>query len=213
MTTRAASAAFNLQAKQELVKLLFGKQYCRKGPVAHRMLDHSIYSYEDLRSAYLKRVQEIHPDKHHHHHNESQNRLERQQQFIQLQDAWSRFEELAKVMRTVHQHHREKTHHNFTLFGVGCSFADSEQERNLRNHFTDQACRGWFSAGALSPDNSMDDSLRNNDTVSTYEPLFVQDEEETIREEDMETGRDTIGTANHNEQPQAAMEFLRRSQR
>ncbi|GAX15625.1 hypothetical protein FisN_3Hh097 [Fistulifera solaris] len=210
MTTRAASAAFNLQAKQELVKLLFGKQYYRKGPLAHRMLDHSIYSYEDLRSAYLKRVQEIHPDKH--HHNESQNRLERQQQFIQLQDAWNRFEELDKVMRTVQQH-RENTHHNFTLFGVGCSFADSEQERHLRTQFTDQACRGWFSAGALSQDSSID-TLRNNDTVSTYEPLFVHDEEETVREADVETGRDASGTVKPiRERQQSAMEFLRRSQR
>jgi hypothetical protein len=205
MTTRAASAAINLQAKQELVKLLFGKQYYRKGPMAHRMLDHSIYSYEDLRSAYLKRVQEIHPDKHHHH--DSKNRLEQQQQFIQLQDAWNRFEELAKVMRTMH-HHRDNTHHNFTLFGVGCSFADSEQERNLRNQFTDQACRGWFSAGALTQDSSV--KLSITETVPTYEALFVQDEDDTISEDDT---RDANGMAKQSERQQPAMEFLRRSQR
>jgi hypothetical protein len=54
------------------------------------------------------------------------------------------------------------------MFGVGCSFSDNETERALREEITNQACRGWFSAGQLaevasapgnktSQDNSMGD--------------------------------------------------------
>lgn len=208
MSTRASSAAFNLQAKQELVKLLFGQQYYRKGPMAHRLLDHSIYSYEDLRSAYLRRVQEIHPDKHH-QHVDSQNRLENQQQFIQLQQAWNRFEEIAKVMRTVDS--GESKNRNFTLFGVGCSFADSEQERNLRSQFTDQACRGWFSAGALVQDAQVESS---KDSASTCDPLFVQEEDDNIDNNgDDATSKAVDSTSQQRGRKQPALEFLRRSQR
>ena len=35
------------------------------------------------------------------------------------------------------------------MFGVGCSFDDSPEERDLRNDIMDQACRGWFSSGAI----------------------------------------------------------------
>lgn len=152
MSTRAGSAALHYQVKQELVKILFGYPYYCKGPMAHQMLDHSIYSYEDLRTAYLKRVQEIHPDKHHHHDDvlTSQTCLENQQQFVQLQEAWNRFEKVAKVMCTVRNGEKTNCSSNFTLFGVGCSFADSEQEQQLRNEFTDQACHGWFSAGSFT---------------------------------------------------------------
>jgi hypothetical protein len=39
----------------------------------------------------------------------------------------------------------------FTMFGVGCSFADSPEERDRRREITDQACRGWFPAGSIPP--------------------------------------------------------------
>lgn len=199
MTTRAASAAFNHQAKQELVKLLFGKHYYRKGPIAHRMLDHSIYTYEDLRSAYLKRVQEIHPDK----HISSQNRLDNQQQFVQLQEAWNRFEEVAKVMRTAST--GENRSSNFTLFGVGCSFADSEQERNLRNEFTDQACRGWLSAGLLV------EKTQILSSSSSYDPLFSPEEDDFMEKDKEETKN--LEDAKQPGKTIHALEFLRRSQR
>ena len=41
------------------------------------------------------------------------------------------------------------------MFGVGCSFADSAQERDYRNEIMDQACRGWFSSGALQSTSSI----------------------------------------------------------
>lgn len=63
MSTRAASVAISQRAKQHLVNLLFKSDYARKGPEAHRKLDAAFYSYMDLRDAYLKRIQLIHPDK------------------------------------------------------------------------------------------------------------------------------------------------------
>jgi len=35
------------------------------------------------------------------------------------------------------------------VFGVGCSFADTPEERIRRNEIMDQACRGWFTDGYL----------------------------------------------------------------
>jgi hypothetical protein len=63
MTTRAASVANSQRAKQHVVNLLFKSDYSRKGRDAHRKLDFASYSYADLRDAYLKRIQAIHPDK------------------------------------------------------------------------------------------------------------------------------------------------------
>jgi DnaJ-class molecular chaperone len=140
--TRAVSATTSRRAKQELVRLLFREQYTRKGPEAHRKLDHSIYSYKELRKAYLGRLQEIHPDK-----NKSKG-LDSKRSFNELQEAWDNYENLAKMMRKVNK--GDEADANFTLFGVGCSFSDSPAERALREEITDQACRGWFSSGAIA---------------------------------------------------------------
>ena len=61
-----------------------------------------------------------------------------------LQDAWMDYETLAKVMKKVDNKGADAS---FTLFGVGCSFSDNDQERERRNEIMDQAGRGWFSAG------------------------------------------------------------------
>lgn len=143
--TRAASAASSRKAKQELVRLLFGPKYYRRGPEAHRMLDHSIYTHADLKSAYLARIQELHPDK---RRNETQfsSASDRDAEFISLQEAWSNYETFAKALTKVSNGSREA---DFTLFGVGCSFSDNDAERERRNEITDQACRGWFAAGQI----------------------------------------------------------------
>ena len=39
---------------------------------------------------------------------------------------------------------------NFTLFGVGCSFSDNNDEKYKRSKIMDQACKGWFASGELS---------------------------------------------------------------
>lgn len=167
--TRAASATISLRAKQELVHLLFGSKLHRKGPQAHRLLDHSIYSYEDLRSAYLKRIHELHPDKTRAQRLSNQNDRERQQnskddnnngnddtsRFVELQNAWNRYEDIARMIKKVGKGANGDRRHlkvdaDFTLFGVGCSFSDNEQEKELRSKIMDEASRGWFSAGKLS---------------------------------------------------------------
>jgi hypothetical protein len=39
---------------------------------------------------------------------------------------------------------------NFTMFGVGCSFADTPDERDRRDKIMEQASRGWFPSASLS---------------------------------------------------------------
>mmetsp|Transcript_40435 Transcript_40435/g.87326 ORF Transcript_40435/g.87326 Transcript_40435/m.87326 type:complete len:338 (-) Transcript_40435:445-1458(-) len=43
----------------------------------------------------------------------------------------------------------EEEENDFTMFGVGCSFDDSPEERDLRHEIMEQASRGWFSSGSL----------------------------------------------------------------
>jgi hypothetical protein len=144
-TTSAFREFSSRKVKQQVVRLLFGKQYARKGPDAHRKLDASIYTFADLKKAYLGRIQEIHPDKI--RIDSTVNVVELKQEFNALQEAWGKYEALAKSMKNVGNGSEEA---NFTMFGVGCSFADTEAERDLRNEITEQACRGWFSSGLLA---------------------------------------------------------------
>jgi len=162
--TRAATAATSRKVKQELVNMLFGKKYKKTGPEGHRLLDYSIYSYNDLRKAYLERLQVIHPDKHRHASTASSNQMEApatttnedpKKEFQKLQEVWAKYDEMAKSMMKVSGGDGEAA--NFTLFGVGCSFSDNDFERQLRSEITDQACRGWFSSGLLA-ENSQDNS-------------------------------------------------------
>jgi len=167
--TRAAAATISLRAKQELVRLLFGSKLHRKGPHAHRLLDQSIYSYDDLRLAYLKRIHELHPDKTRALRLSRQNDQERlpnskddnnnsnddTASFVELQDAWNRYEDIARMIKKVGKgadgdRRHLKVDADFTLFGVGCSFSDNEQEKVLRSKIMDEASRGWFTAGQLS---------------------------------------------------------------
>lgn len=145
--SRAASAVSSRNVKQQLVRLLFGAEYSGKGREAHRMLDHSVYSYADLKTAYLERMQRLHPDKTQSTERTTMEREADKRKFVELQDAWNRYENLAKMMKRVEK--GGTTEASFTMFGVGCSFSDNEEERAFRNEITDQACRGWFSAGLL----------------------------------------------------------------
>ena len=158
MNSRAASAATSRRVKQDLVRVLFGsgrsESTCAtslRRDVACRaqQLDHSIYSYTDLRTAYLEKLQTLHPDKQYSekHHN-WQSYSDRHNLFVELQEAWDRYDKIAKIAKNVDSEGVDKDR-NFTMFGVGCSFSDNEWERELRSEITDQACRGWFSSGAL----------------------------------------------------------------
>jgi hypothetical protein len=113
------------------------------------MLDHSIYTHEQLKTAYLERIHELHPDKRRNEMpvNGDKTTDHASAQFILIKEAWSRYEEFARALTKVNNGSQGA---DFTLFGVGCSFSDTEEERQMRNEITDQACRGWFSAGELS---------------------------------------------------------------
>lgn len=173
MSTRAGAAAFSLRAKQELVKRLFGPKLMRKGPESHRLLDHSIYTYDDLRSAYLEQVKLLHPDKHNARNISVAEKDENKRQFVCLQEAWTKYEEIAKVTNRVSN--GKDAAANFTMFGVGCSFSDSEDEKNMRANITDQACRGWFSAGAISHGNRNEKSGKFTAASQTTAPLVDDD--------------------------------------
>ena len=180
MSSRAATAASSRRVKQELVRLLFGQEAtsassgfaCRS-----KILDHSIYSYADLRGAYLKKLQQYHPDK---QYSAKDSNLDtyatRHALFVELQEAWTLYDQQAKISRMVDKDYHNNgdgegdyKDRNFTMFGVGCSFSDNDAERNLRNEIMDQAGRGWFSAGSLAPkseSSSSADAASNTNTSS-----------------------------------------------
>ena len=91
---------------------------------------------------------------------------------------------------------------NFTQFGVGCSFSDSEEERALRTEITDQACRGWFSSGLVSAGSNDDDKSKGDGREKAQnrkslidDSIFVQDDlsnENTTASSNGETKADTV---------------------
>jgi hypothetical protein len=170
MGTRAANATFSLRAKEKLVKLLFGgtrnhplgsDNVSTRSQVCPKLLDHAGYSYQDLKAAYYERIQQLHPDKQKslvHEQQKLNQRVHKKEpkaassskssnttQFMELQEAWRDYEEFAKMMKKVGEADAD-----FTLFGVGCSFSDSEVEREQRSKIMDQASRGWFAAGSIT---------------------------------------------------------------
>jgi hypothetical protein len=179
MSTRAAAAANSSRAKRELVRLLFSSQYARRGgPEAHRKLDPHGYSFSDLKKAYLERLQAIHPDKHKAGVDDKKDSDELHSRFVELQTAWNNYEQVAKTMHKVGQGKDA----NFTMFGVGCSFSDSPEERALRHEITEQACRGWFSAGQIAETSTFEQQEQTQSQLSTppislvdHDDLFVED--------------------------------------
>ena len=169
--SRAGALASSQLVKKRLVKILFHKDNSRKGREAHKKLDYASYSYDDLRKAYIQKVQLLHPDtakqtisttteqKIHDNLSTSNSQWRDVQdsidqskksndhdEFIELQEAWNAYEKNAKSMK---KGMRDKATSNFTMFGVGCSFSDNAEEQKLRADIMDQACRGWFTSGQI----------------------------------------------------------------
>jgi hypothetical protein len=192
--TRAARAATSRQVKQKLVNMLFGKEFRKSGPDGHRQLDYSIYKYEDLKKAYLERLHVLHPDKQRNMSSSENARSSeevKRQEFHQLQEVWTQYDEMAKSMMKVTGGDGEAA--NFTLFGVGCSFSDNDAEKALRNDITDQACRGWFSSGLLADQSQQDDKEQPPSLYSTTsslmdDSLFVEAAEEPKERSDKSNG-------------------------
>lgn len=188
MSTRAASAANSRRAKQEIVRLLFGAKYSRKGPLAHQKLDPFQYSYSDLRAAYLERLHSIHPDKSAHKNvtDSSMEKDDLHREFVELQDAWDQYEAVVRMLKNVTGGDKEEA--NFTMFGVGCSFSDSPEEQQRRAEITDQACRGWFSSGQLdvASVSSQTDSKQSDSSTSLLDDdWFISEEEREDSSEDV----------------------------
>ena len=85
--------------------------------------------------------------------------MQNHKDFVELQDAWENYNRLhmsyAKVSSKNHNSNSiDGTNGSFTMFGVGCSFSDNEQERDKRIGIMDQACRGWIARGQLTPTTS-----------------------------------------------------------
>ena len=175
MTTRAGAAAYSRQVNQRLVRLLFDHEYAVKGREHHRqLLDFASYTYSDLRKAYLDRIQTTHPDKLQ-GHGILNLTLKRDitTYFIELQDAWEAYEKCYKHMRPGTD---EKDEGSFTMFGVGCSFSDNPTERELRNQIMDQACKGWFSAGALNNTANHEIDISNTTTSVLERSTHLSDD-------------------------------------
>lgn len=181
MSTRATTSLSSRRAKTDLVRLLFGSTFSRKGPEAHRMLDPSMYSYDELKKNYLERLQMIHPDKFKHSRYSTttttttttpderhQDADQINQRFVELQQAWTKYEEVYRMIKKVGKGEEA----NFTRFGVGCSFSDTPEERAQREEIMDQAGRGWFSAGALSETTEVQTQTSNIPPVA---PLIDKD--------------------------------------
>ena len=173
-----------------------------------KLVDYHSYSYMELKAAYLNQLQVLHPDKVVRTHQstqrqskqESLQQLQHQDEYIhhntqqqqknafhELREAWDSYNEYTKMLRKVGKSYPNSMHdgtsrcgiqENFTMFGVGCSFADTELERHRRAEIMDQACRGWFSAGLLEEecndrvDSSVKEEKLKNEVSLLDEDLF-----------------------------------------
>lgn len=175
-STRGAAAANSRRIKQRLANVLFSEQFSKQGKDSHRKLDFASYSYDDLRQAYIQKVQMLHPDKLQATKNNTtdlqhpydatkwkdaqeisswrvveetmrkQKSRDLQDRFVDLKEAWDEYEKIAKLMKNKSD---RDTQDNFTMFGVGCSFSDNPDEQRRRSEIMDQAGKGWFSAGQI----------------------------------------------------------------
>jgi hypothetical protein len=125
--------------------------------------------------------------------------------FHDLQNAWDKYEDLASAMKKVTGGDKEAS--NFTMFGVGCSFSDNEEERAFRNEITDQACRGWFSAGAIGSSSS--NKTMNKPKVS----LADDDMFEEATGDSLDMSRKMNGSAKQRQSPPSLIPGLTQRQR
>ncbi len=119
------------------------------------------HSYPQLRAAYLEKVHAMHPDKVAALHQNGPPSKDLHLDFIELKNAWEEYHASVRIaqrrcndssikINNNLQDEKWKEDESFTMFGVGCSFADSPEERDLRHEITEQACRGWLPSGSIS---------------------------------------------------------------
>ena len=136
--TRAARAATSRQAKQEIVRLLFGTKYSKTGPEKHKLLDYSIYSYTDLKKAYLEKLQEIHPDKfkqqqqqQHINNNSTTTTTTTTHYFHELQTAWKKYDDIAKAMKSF-KNNSNSNRNTKPLMETICSRLDLHKMKRMK---------------------------------------------------------------------------------
>lgn len=181
MSTRLTTTLSSRRAKTEVVRLLFGSNTGSAAPGIPRMLDPTIYSYDQLKKYYLERLQTIHPDKL--KHVDSTDSLHMKNRFVELQEAWSKYETVTRLTRKVGLKGEAAA---FTRFGVGCSFSDTPEERAQREEIMDQAGRGWFSSGAISSTSEMN-------TAYVPQKISLMDKDWFV---DINSGPSTVGQRN-----------------
>ena len=160
----------------------------------------SSITYIKIRSKYLKRIQEIHPDKlssnndkQRHKKNVNYSKDFIHKRFIELQSAWNEYEKLFKLTES---NTKQKTGHNineeedgdgmdnFTMFGVGCSFSDTPEERENRRRITDEACRGWFTSGLIPERSDSSSSFTSPSMSKSISRISLIDDDMFIEEQD-----------------------------
>ena len=175
MSNRVTSAIGSRRARENLVRLLFQKSKkdqidAHAGAIDHRRR----HSYSQLRAAYIELVHTIHPDKFA-FYNDDEGKEECQRKFVELQSAWEEYHASVREVRRDRPRNIDRRSRmsgdnndeknddafdddslnnvedeNFTMFGVGCSFADTPDERDRRDKIMEQASRGWFPSASLS---------------------------------------------------------------
>eukprot|EP00934_Nitzschia_sp_Nitz4_P006391 Nitzschia sp. Nitz4//scaffold128_size63911//49765//50352//NITZ4_006228-RA/size63911-processed-gene-0.120-mRNA-1//1//CDS//3329534859//6381//frame0 len=169
----AAAASFR-QAKHTLLRIL-----CKDQPVASYSHENGAqWTFGELKKLYLGRLHEIHPDKLGGSFQPRDQIDALKAEFRELRDAWTNYERVA--LPTLGG---GKEAASFTQFAVGCSFADNDQERDLRNEITDQACRGWFTSGLLAEESS---SASSSSSGSGVKPVSLIDDSLFVQEESQE---------------------------
>ena len=126
---------------------------------------------------------------------------------VELQEAWANYESAANLLKRVGGGSSDA---NFTIFGVGCSFADSEEERKIQDAITEQACRGWFRSASSTTTKEdlestsmiesrwniplIDDSLFSEEsTIQQSSSLWWYDSRGNVSTHDMEFTMEQLG--------------------
>ena len=171
MSTRVTCAA-SKRAKETLIQLLFPQQQAKRGKDAR-------YTHLQLRMAYLQKVHIMHPDKQRSSSLESIPNKSTHEKFVQLKNAWEAYDVSARMFQKQARRNLDNDDDNnddFTMFGVGCSFSDSSEEKELRNEIMEQACKGWLPYAALSHSDTEVKSPQQSCTKLSDDNMFMQEQ-------------------------------------
>ena len=112
-------------------------------------------SREEVKALYLSAALKLHPD-----HNRTD--VKAAEKMAELQEAWQRYRQ-----RLRHLPDGECDGPGFTEFGVGCSFDDSDVERDARMALMDQAARGVMNQAQISTTERIGAETRRSEPAST----------------------------------------------